>query len=147
MSAVDLLFGAQLVCLLFMVGVIWFVQLVHYPLFAHVGKEAFSHYEKLHVQRTGWVVIPPMLGELATALALLLWRPAYLSLEMSIVNVALLGIIWLSTWGLQVPCHQKLSEAFDLETARRLVQTNWIRTVGWSLRAMLLIGALVVELS
>jgi hypothetical protein len=54
----------------FMVGVIWFVQIVHYPLFSSVGEAAFSEYERHHARRTGWVVAVPMLLELGTAIAM-----------------------------------------------------------------------------
>lgn len=36
----------------FMVGLIWFVQLVHYPLFARVGRGGFAAYEGAHSWRT-----------------------------------------------------------------------------------------------
>ena len=58
---------------LFMIGVIWFAQAVHYPLLGRVGKEAFAAYEQENTRRTGWVVVPVMAVELATGL-LLLWR-------------------------------------------------------------------------
>ena len=35
---------ANLSATLFMVSVIWFVQMVHYPLFARVGQEKFALY-------------------------------------------------------------------------------------------------------
>lgn len=36
-----------------MVGLIWFVQVVHYPLFASVGADGFTDYETAHRRRTG----------------------------------------------------------------------------------------------
>jgi hypothetical protein len=39
-----------------MVGLIWFVQLVHHPLFSAVGSSAFTGYEARHMRRTTWVV-------------------------------------------------------------------------------------------
>ncbi len=47
----------------YMLGVIWFVQLVHYPLFAAVGKDFFTEYEKRHQSWTTYVVAPGMLVE------------------------------------------------------------------------------------
>jgi hypothetical protein len=58
----------QLFSTLYMTGLIWFIQVVHYPLHGEVGKSTFLRYQKLHVQWTGYVVIPPMLLELGTAL-------------------------------------------------------------------------------
>ena len=53
---------------LYMTGLIWFVQVVHYPLKSSVGHEAFKEYQRLHVMKTGWVVGPPMLMEAASAI-------------------------------------------------------------------------------
>ena len=55
----------------------------------------------------------------------------------AIIGLALVTLIWLSTALLQVPCHEDLSNGFDTEIHRRLVATNWIRTVAWSLRSLL----------
>ncbi len=64
---------------LFMTGLIWFVQIVHYPLFSSVGADGFVAYEAAHTARTTWVVGPPMLLEAGTA-ALFVWlRPANLN--------------------------------------------------------------------
>ncbi|MDP9439422.1 MAG: hypothetical protein M3P49_11875, partial [Actinomycetota bacterium] len=59
---------------LFMVGLIWFVQIVHYPLFASVGRGGFAEYSRAHSRLTGLVVGPPMLIEAGTAVALVV-RP------------------------------------------------------------------------
>jgi len=117
-----------------MTGLIWFVQIVHYPLFAKVGSEQFILYEKFHNSLTTWVVGPVMLIEAATALVLafrlgnsILWS-----------CLTLLAIVWLSTAFLQVPQHSILEAGFNAEAHRKLVSTNWIRTVLWSTRAILL---------
>lgn len=44
-----------------MVGIIWFVQIVHYPLFSFAGRVEFPMYEHEHRRRTTWVVLPPIL--------------------------------------------------------------------------------------
>lgn len=124
---------------LFMVGVIWFVQIIHYPLFAHIGKADFAAYEQAHTRRTVWVVAPPMLVELITGILLLFIRPAGVTLAQSILGVALIAVVCFSTQFVQVPCHARLSRGFDPTEHRRLVSTNWVRTVAWSLRGFLVI--------
>jgi hypothetical protein len=57
---IEFLFIAQLVSTLAMVGLIWFVQVVHYPLFGKVGVVGFHDYEQSHQQRAGLVVAPLM---------------------------------------------------------------------------------------
>lgn len=54
---------AHVAATLFMVGVIWFVQVVHYPLFPRVGPEKFSLYLEAHSRLTTYVVGSPMLVE------------------------------------------------------------------------------------
>ncbi len=134
---IPLIFCLHLAATLYMTGLIWFVQVVHYPLMAKVGPDHFPAYEQAHTRLTGRIVAPVMLLELATALALLRFRPTSLSLAMPIAGLALLAIIWLSTWALQIPCHNALSAAFDPATHHRLVTSNWLRTTCWTLRSAL----------
>jgi hypothetical protein len=122
---------------LFMVGVIWFVQVVHYPLLARVGPAEAVGYEQAHTQRTGWVVGPPMLLESATGVLLVWIRPAGVSGYQVGIGLGLLAAVWASTQFVQVPCHERLSRAFDPAIHHRLVATNWVRTAAWTLRGML----------
>ena len=134
------IFLMHLFSTLFMVGVIWFAQAVHYPLLGRVGKEAFAAYEQENTRRTGWVVIPVMAVELATAL-LLLWRqPEGFLPFYAWLNAGLLATIWVSTFALQGPYHHRLTRGFDPLTHRSLVETNWIRTAAWTIRGILLLS-------
>lgn len=130
---------AQLASTLFMTGVIWFVQVIHYPLFARTGTTDFPAYERAHTSLTTWVVAPPMLIELISALLLFWYRPAGMSNLSCGFGLALLSVIWLSTIFLQIPCHEQLSNSFDPVIHQRLVATNWIRTAAWSLRSLLVL--------
>ncbi len=135
------LFLVQLTTTLTMTGIIWFVQIVHYPLFAHIPPASFTQYEAQHATRTGWVVAPLMCAELATALLMLSSkaRPAPISTTAAIAGAALVTIIWLSTGLIQVPLHNRLSTGYDASTIRTLVTTNWIRTLAWTARSALLL--------
>jgi uncharacterized membrane protein len=134
------LFLGQLAATLYMTGLIWFVQIVHYPLFGGVGRAVFAAYEQRHSALTTWVVAPPMLVELAAALILLWLRPPQLSLPLLWASAALLAVIWLSTYLIQVPCHSRLVAGYDESIHRWLVVSNWIRTAAWTARAALLLG-------
>lgn len=120
-----------------MVGLIWFVQIVHYPMFANVEKESFATYEAIHMRLTTWVVAPIMLLELLTTATLLLLGLQSVDHAIAVGCVVLLGISWLSTVCLQVPCHQVLSDGFDQAAHRRLVHTNWVRTIAWTIKSVL----------
>lgn len=125
-----------------MVGLIWFVQVVHYPQFDLLGEDRFVVYEAAHVRATGRVVGLPMLVELITA-GLLAWQPPIAELGLACrVGLGLVAAIWVSTAILQVPCHDALGRCFDPAVHRRLVRTNWIRTLAWSLRGALMLYVL-----
>lgn len=135
----ELLLLAHTAATLFMTGLIWFVQIVHYPLFAVVPAGGFAAYENNHVRRTTWVVAPVMLAEAVTGCLLFAASPT-LSFG---INVALLGVIWLSTLLLQVPQHRLLEQGLDPRAHRVLVQSNWVRTAAWSLRSLILLLVIV----
>jgi len=120
---------------LLMTGVIWFVQIVHYPLLARVGRPDFAGYERAHTRRITPVVGPIMICEGALAVALALRPPAGGADWLVWLGLALLVVIWASTAVLQVPCHRILAEGFDGRTHTRLVRSNWIRTATWTARA------------
>ena len=131
-----LLLLTNLAATLFMVGLIWFVQVVHYPLFAHVGQEAFKQYEQLHQRLTTWVVGPAMLVELFTAVLLLKYASADAMLLVRI-GLGLVLLIWIVTATLSVPAHQSLTIAYSTAAFQKLVSTNWIRTLAWTARGIL----------
>lgn len=120
-------------------GLIWTIQLVHYPLFSEVAKERFRAFEEAHQRRITLIVAPLMLGEVGSA-ALLLLRgfgdPWFLT------SLLPLGIIWLSTALLQVPLHSRLARGFEPSAHQRLVRSNWLRTVSWTARSLLLLACI-----
>lgn len=118
-----------------MVGLIWFVQIVHYPMMASFERENFAAHEKEHCDRTGWVVVPLMLGEIFTFALLLLEG---LRSDAFLLSGLLLGVIWASTFLLQVPLHRALLQGWNAKAHRQLVATNWIRTTAWTGRVALL---------
>ena len=122
---------------LFMAGLIWFVQLVHYPLSANVDPVRFSDHQAVHMTRTGWVVAIPMSVEAITALWLVFSPPAHVSLFAVEIGLALLVFIWIATAILLVPGHNALLQGFDAATHERLLKHNWLRTLAWTARACL----------
>ncbi len=125
-----------------MTGLVWFVQAVHYPLFAAVGQTAFQAYEAAHVRRTGWVVGPLMALELGTGILLPLLAQPGAERVAAATGLALLGLIWGSTALLQIPQHRRLEHRFDPAAHRALVSSNWIRTWAWSARSLLVLALL-----
>ena len=131
-------FIVNLIATWYMVGLIWMVQIVHYKMFDRVGVEQFQQYEADHNRLITPIVGVPMLFELATAVLLLVSAPDSFPRWAAIVGLVLIALIWLSTVLLQIPCHNQLLNGFDESTYRRLVSSNWIRTVLWTSRGVLM---------
>ena len=128
----------QLFSTLAMFGLIWFVQVVHYPLFKRVEQPSFA---AEHATRTTYVVAPLMLLELGSSMALVrpAWRPYFIPAGEAALGLVLVAVVWASTALLQVPLHNRLQRRHSLQDARRLVATNWLRTLGWTARAALVL--------
>jgi hypothetical protein len=119
-----------------LVGLIWLVQLVHYPSFRFVAPEDFRGFSLFHTTQITWVVAPLMIFELFLALRMP-FEPS-VSAWNSWGALGLLIVVWLSTALLQMPLHGILASGKESQVIERLVLTNWIRTVAWSLKSGIL---------
>jgi len=122
---------------LFMVGVIWFVQIVHYPLFALANHERFTEYARRNQRLTTCLLALPMVVELVTAIILAGSYAADQGRSLAWTGLALLALIWISTVAVQLPQHRRLSRGFDADVQRRLVYSNWPRTAAWTARGII----------
>jgi hypothetical protein len=123
-----------------MAAIVWFVQVVHYPLFSHIlsRETGVADYHADNVRRTRPVVLVPMVVEAASASWLAAFSPAGIGRGPAVAGLVLVGVAILSTALVQVPLHARLRSAdVSPETVDALVRSNWIRTVAWSLRAAL----------
>ena len=136
-----LLLGAEWISTLAMFGIIWFVQIVHYPMFLEVAPGNFTRYETAYANRMGFLVGPLMVLDLSSAALLVApaLRPAAISATQAWAGLLLLGLIWASTAFVQIPLHNQLHLSPDRAAMHRLIGTNWIRTVAWSARAVLML--------
>ena len=146
-SSAGLLLSVHLLATAAMVGLIWFVQIVHYPLFAAVGPSEFVAYEQSHQRRTAYVVGPPMAIEGVTTLMLLVAAPDGVGPLLPWLGAVLLAVVHASTVLLQVPAHAALAQSPDRATIDRLVRTNWIRTIGWTSRGAVAVAMVVAAAS
>ncbi len=135
---VQAVFTLHLLFTVFLTGLIWFVQVVHYPLFRHVSNIEFSYFHQQHLACTTWVVAPPMLIEAISALVLIYLDIRILSSVPFLISLALLALIWISTALLQAPTHKKLKREQERSTLRFLIRSNWVRTICWTFRSLIL---------
>ena len=115
-----------------MVGLIWFVQNVHYPLLAQVGLERARGIAVIHQRRTAQVVAVPMAVEGLSTLGLLFGRPVGVSWILPWIGGVTLAVALGCTVLLSVPLHEQMANDPRIDTGKRLVQTNWPRTVAWT---------------
>ena len=134
MSEIILL--ANFVAATVMTGVIWFVQWVHYPLLASVPVDHAVKTAMKHQRSTGQVLAIPMAVEGFTTLGLLISRPEGVQIIWPWIGAVLLAVALGSTVILSVPLHAKMVANPTAEVGRRLVVTNWPRTIAWSARAV-----------
>lgn len=116
-------------------GLIWTIQLVHYPSFHLLDRENFNSHMAFHKFRISIIVVPLMLTELITSTFL-----AFFAVSLTLIHqigFLLVLTIWLTTFLFQVPLHSKISEKYNEESVTKLVRTNIVRTVLWSFKAML----------
>ncbi|MDZ4767298.1 MAG: hypothetical protein SGI73_22390 [Chloroflexota bacterium] len=142
MSDIKLLLLCHVVATLMMAGVIWMVQLVHYPLFRFVGDATYTAYQTAHINAITLLVLPLMLVELVTGILLIIQPPASVPTWSVWVGMALIGLVWGVTALVNVPQHSALVGGFDAEIHAALVASNWLRTLGWTLRGGLVVWML-----
>jgi len=133
---IDLILLANFVATCLMTGVIWFVQWVHYPLLAKIPVDRAVETAIEHQRRTGQVLAIPMAVEGLTTLGLLISRPAGVQIIWPWIGAVLLAVALGSTVFVSVPLHTKMATNPTADVGRRLVVTNWPRTIAWSLRAV-----------
>jgi hypothetical protein len=122
----------------YLTGLIWMVQVVHYPSFGLVPKEAWVAFHRAHTRRMGYVVMAPMVLELALAIWLAWAGRAALPGGAGWWSLGLVALVWAATFFISVPFHNRLETGFDYIAIDGLTRTNWLRTLAWTARAVLL---------
>ena len=116
-------------------GLIWYVQLVHYPSFRFIQPQNFHEFHRFHSIRTSFIVMPLMLAELITGILLVFGFATMFIFHL--IGLILIILIWFSTFFIQVPQHEGLIPDFNPEKAEKLIQSNWVRTIAWSFKSIL----------
>ena len=128
-----------------MTGVIWVIQIVHYPSFHFIEKELYTVFQKFHMNKISIIVIPIMVAELITGIMLFLDKSS--KSPFLIISFIILVLIWLITGVFFTKAHNELITGYQELVVNQLVVMNWIRTLLWTLRLLLLIGFLHLHFS
>lgn len=150
-----LILALHVAATLYMTGVIWTIQRITYPAFRFADRARFEAMTSSHGRTIPWIVAPAMLTELATGIVLILegnaaweFRGGPWSVFRNLLALSLwqLAIVWASTALVQAPVFARLRRGPDEDAIRFLIASNWIRTVGWTARAALVLVLLVMAL-
>ncbi len=120
----------QLVVSAYLVGLIWLIQLIHYPSFASIAAERWQGFHHAHTTAMGLLAGAPMVASLLLGLWLA-WRdggsPQYVALGCEVAA-------WIVTFAVSVPLHQRLAAGPDPQAIALLISTNWLRTAAWTVK-------------
>ena len=106
---------------------IWLVQLIIYPAFRDIREQVFTAWHNSYSKLMGAIVGPLLLAQASVEIIRATQQQA------SWLRIALIALVWMSTLFLSVPCHRHLQSAGkNVEIIKRLIQTNWIRTMIWT---------------
>ena len=132
---IDTLYYIQIVCNSYLVSLVFMTQFITYPTFLHIDKDKFSDYHRKYVNNISFIVAPVMLIELLTLLLI-----AYFSKDFLIIkSLILLLVIWLTTFFIMIPSHNRISKSFNIKEIKSLINYNWIRTILWSFKLLVII--------
>ncbi|MFM8815415.1 MAG: hypothetical protein ACKOE0_05320, partial [Actinomycetes bacterium] len=125
----------HLAATLFMVGLIWTIHYVHYPLFADVGESTYVSFQAAHVERIGKLLFVPWLTEGVTLLGIL--TLAFLGGNQSwriptVINGVAMAVVLVISGFWSAPAHGKLADGFDASVHDQLMTANLIRTLAWT---------------
>ena len=120
------------------VGIIWVIQVVHYPSFYFIERDEYVSFQKFHMDKISYIVVPVMLIESISGFILI-----YNELNtVLLISMILLFFIWVLTGIFFVPIHQKLTSGYQEELVEKLVKINWVRTIFWTIRLLLVMAYL-----
>jgi hypothetical protein len=139
-----MLFVVFLLLALYNAGCMTTLQLQHYAIYPAVGHEHFAAYVRANNRAATWPTIVPALLLLLASLVLLVQRPGFVRPSEAAAGLGLNLIALLSTFVWQRPLHSRLAESgYDDLAVRRLIATNWIRTIAHWLIALLATTSLI----
>ncbi|WP_197424633.1 hypothetical protein [Phenylobacterium sp. CCH12-B4] len=123
-------------------GQIWFCQIVVYPVFAKVGEADYVAYHRFYSRRIALPVILPGFASLLAPIPLALWGPPVPG-WMSAANIAAGAVGLAVTVLLAIPRHNRLERTGrDAAVIAELVRSNWPRTLSITVQAGIALGML-----
>jgi hypothetical protein len=124
-------------------GQIWFVQIVVYPLFARVGPAEYIDYHHFYSRHIPLPIILPGFASFLLPIALAFLGPD-VPIWMTAANIATGIVGLLVTVLLEIPRHGRLEKGGKNDTTiSELIRYNWPRTASITLQAAVTVAMLV----
>lgn len=130
----------------FLVGLIWLIQVVHYPSFSAIDPDHYREFQQTHMRRMGQLIGGPWLIEGVTVLAVFALAPTGTIRALAVIGGLLEAAVIGVTIGSAIPAHASLSEGFNDSAHRRLLRANRIRTYAWTLRGVVALAVVFLTI-
>lgn len=109
---------------------IWAVQLVIYPSFAHYTADNLFRWHRQYTVRVTYIVLPLMLSQLSLAL----YHMYNLQNWYTVLTLLIIILLWVLTFSVFVPLHQSIDIRQPVDrVCDKLLNLNWLRTALWTL--------------
>jgi len=118
------------------VGIIWYVQLIAYPQFRMVSVHDWIPFEKNHTRRSFWLIAPLFVIETLGLVGISIYYGTT-SPILLIGSAVFYLTAYIATFTIHMPLHRLLSTSHQSKWIERLISTNWIRTIAWTLKGIL----------
>jgi len=127
-----LLFYSNLIISAVLLGLILTIHFVHYKSFKFIDIERFIEFHRFHTKNISFLVLPLMTSEAVLSITICYF---YFSI-LSLANLLLVALIWITTFLLQVPSHNKLSTGKSMPEIKKLISGNIYRVCLWFLKVI-----------
>lgn len=125
---------------LYLAGVHWTFQLIHFPLFKRVGVNMFQDYQSSHLRRAIYAVHAPGFIAVGLGLLMLLFRPWGLKPAFIYVFIAAEIVVSITNVVIFRPIQKGMSrQGYNGKMITDLNRLHWIRTVFSSVAALVLL--------
>jgi len=121
------------------------LQIQHYGIYQHVGKENFKAYMAANNKAALIPAVLPGMLMLILSIILLFIRPAFMTLPEAIASLILNVVAFFSTFKWQRKLQADMANTgYDEGKIKLLLSTNWIRTIAFILLGIYTISILVM---
>ncbi len=122
-------------CVIWMTAVIWLVQVLIYPNFRFIPDAEFKAFHKRHCDRISLPVGPMIVQLFMVAMVL---KEGSRTPEWIFHGIAI-ALIYAVTAVFSAPAHAKLGRGKNLQAIDRLILSNWVRTLLWTMELGLIL--------